>query len=140
MKFPAFAVKSKTDYLFVGGKLLYPFYFFSYENLVGNIETGEYFSLNDWKFTNDYQSILNGKGKLDYYLSDIKKINKNQFRYLIQFKDKDYIYNFDGQTKNSTLMREIIFPKIDYIAGPIFVNATTFWKINTDNELVEITF
>ncbi len=140
LKFPTFAIKTKTDYLFVGGKLLYPFYFFNYENLVGNIETGEYLSLNNLMFTNDYQNMLNGKSKPEYYLSDIKKINKNQFLYLVQYKNKDYIYDFNSQTKKSALIREIIFPEVDYIAGPIFININTFWKINTDNELVEITF
>lgn len=140
LKFPVFAIKSKTEYMFVAGKLIYPFYFFGFENLVGNIETGEYSLLNDLKFNNDYKELLK-TFNFDYQFVDIKSVSKNQYRYLVNFKGVFFLYNFDVQSQKSTLYKEIALPnKKNFISQPVLLNSNTIWVISTDNELIEISF
>lgn len=138
LKFPAFAVKSKTDYMFVTGKMLYPYYFFSLENLVGNIETGKYSVLNDLEFTNNYEELLK-TFDFHYTLLDVIKINEKLFRYLVNYKGKYFIYDFDGE--KSTLLKEIMLPsKKNFISEFTFANHNTLLAITPDNELMEILF
>ena len=130
LKFPSFAVKSKTEYMFTSGKLLYPFYFFSYENLVGNIETGEYFPLNDFKFSNNYAELLK-KFNFEYQMVDIQNIKKNQYRYLVNFKNTYFIYDFDAQTKKSILYKEIALPsQKNFISQPVLGNNNTILLVS----------
>jgi len=138
LKYPAFAAKSKTDYLFVGGKLIAPFYFFNYENLVGNIETGKYMPLNDLTLTNNYEELLK-KFNFEYYLLDAIKLSPQKYRYLVLYKERYLVYDFDGE--KSTLFKELALPnQKNFISQIIFSDTNKLLTITTDNELLDITF
>jgi hypothetical protein len=150
LKFPKFAIETKTNYLFLNGKILSSYYFFTFENLVGNIETGEYFNLikglNSHKYSELVKNLQNLHQHLEYHLLSVLLLDKNQqiFSLLIKQKNETYIYTVN------LLKREIVSTKKLFIPTPYqneiiisnynLINNNQIIGINAYNELVTFKF
>jgi hypothetical protein len=144
LKFPNFVNTNTESYKYIYGYIHYPFYFFIYENLIGNIETGEFFQLLRNLYPNN-SDFFNGKdSSLNYYVYDIIPISQNLFRILLKYQEKYIIVELNTKTREHKLVKEIGIPADKnyslVISSFIFSSPNCIWAITPDNELMEIIF
>ena len=144
LKFPEFAIKSKTEYMYLSGRFCYPYYFFGRENLVGNIETGEYFHLLDQKIENNYEEIMKTSSSR-YTLRDVVRIKNDTYRVLYELDKDFFIADFNLSQQKLLSQKNIAIPKgkkeKNLISGLNFDSSGTKIHVFTsDNELLEISF
>jgi hypothetical protein len=146
LTFPQFIVKSQTNYLFSMGKFIYPYYFFTYENLVGNVETGEYFPLiKDLSINHNYSQLLqdipNLMENLDFCIHDIILSND---KLILLSKQKENILLQEISPKKWEILktRELPLSNVKQgevrISGWFVIDAKTIGCITSQNELVSI--
>lgn len=145
VKYPKFAFESDTQYMFVGGEIIYPFYFFYFENLYANIETGKYFKLVQDMPNTDWKAAKRSFDFSNYQLIDvISSSQANKFQTLIATKNKYFIVDIDTKDNTSRVLQEIVLPpknnKKLSLSMPKFLNEHTLYFITPENKMIEILF
>jgi hypothetical protein len=145
LKYPDFAPKKLDAYYLVYGHVFPPNYFFIYENLVGDIETGKSYPLISGISSNNSEFFKGDNTvKPDYYVYDVVSLEQEKYRSLLQYQKKFYVVDFDNVTKTGKVIKEIALPvdkEYSLTISPFtFAGSNKICAISTDNELIEIDF
>ncbi|GAB4125889.1 MAG: hypothetical protein OHK0045_00800 [Raineya sp.] len=144
LKYPKFGQDSNTEYMFVGGKMVYPFYFFYFENMYADIETGQYFKLLPEIPNTNWEKAKKSFYFNNYQLIDIIKVSPNTYKALISILDAYFIVELDFKSNSSKIIEEVILPpknnKKLSISTFSFLNEKTLYLITPENDFVEVEF
>lgn len=128
-------------YSFSNGVLIYPYYFFSFANLVGNLENGDTFKILNEEVKNTYDLP---NFTFNYSLLDAYYLNKQDVRMLIEINNQVKVIDMNMNTK---VLKEVkilsppFFKNHNKILGHYhFINANTLWALASDNTIIEVEF
>jgi hypothetical protein len=145
IKYPAFALATKPKelpYMFTGGSIVYPFYFFWSNNMVVNMENNQKYKVLE----EDVNNIFEDGAKHEYGLLAAYQdpTKSNLIILLYRYQSEYFIGHFDKVLKKCVYKKEIMLPNSDkanfVISSWLFSSPTTIWAISAENELIEVSF
>jgi hypothetical protein len=144
-KFPKFVPKDPMSYSRAFGYIRYPYYFYIYENLIVDINTGkEYQWIKGNSGNTDFFLDKSQTIKPNFYIYNVIEYEKGKYRALLLHQKRAFIIDFDDETKIASKPKEIALPiNEDFsltIGGFTFADKNTIWSISPETELIEITF
>lgn len=151
LKFPAFAIETKTNYLFLNGYIYPPYYFFTFANLVGNIKTGEISPvIKNYPFENNYinliQDLRNFHNSIYYQLVSVLPLDKkkSEFLLLVKLKESLYLCQINLFQNREVEKVKILLPKLFQseivISNYILIEKNKIFAVSSNNELLTFSF
>ncbi|GAB4125727.1 MAG: hypothetical protein OHK0045_10330 [Raineya sp.] len=140
--YPSFAQKTNTLYAIVGGVLLYPYYFYRFDNLIVNLTSGETAKPLQGEIRRFSKEDIENSKPAPYFVSDVINLDKDKCRILLFVEDTIKIIDFNKKNKNATLFREIKLPNnqlLNISTQIIFSDINKLVFFGTDN-FIELDF